>query len=214
MNPHNFHARAAGLAVREARTRLAELAAAAARVGVDHRLQAAAVLRSPSYGTRHAIGGHGDPVGGLIDGVSAFTQDTTWVDLYRRSTSRLDWLARMIRADQGSAVGRILTAIPGLLPGTAAIVAQHLADEDAWVRAAVGLGPACSPLPGVPCPHCGERQLQVLTAGPVDAWTVICATGRLCTGTGCPCGMPGAVEGVAHIWPRAAVLGAVAGVTR
>ncbi|WP_420123191.1 hypothetical protein [Nakamurella sp.] len=210
-SPHHMHATAAALAVRDARTRMATLATTTARRAVDHRLQAATVLRSPTYGTRHAIGGHGDPVGGLLTAPAPTTRDTTWVDLFRRSTGRLEWLARMIHADEGPAVGRILTAIPRLSPATAAVVARHLVDEDAWVRAAVGLGPACSPLPGVVCPHCGERQLVVQTAGPVEAWTVVCATGRLCTGAGCPCGMPGAVEGVPHIWPRAVVL---AGVTR
>ncbi|MCM0673181.1 hypothetical protein NCC78_00315 [Micromonospora phytophila] len=51
----------------------------------------------------------------------------------------------------------------------------------------------------------------------MPSWTVVCATNRLCAGVGlvegegCPCGMPGAVEGVAHIWPHPLVLGAVAG---
>ncbi|EEP73519.1 hypothetical protein MCAG_03846 [Micromonospora sp. ATCC 39149] len=211
MTPHHLHALAAAYAVRDARTRLGQLATLDHRRAVDHHLQAAALLRSPTYGTRTSIGGHGDPTGGAL--LTAHpTRDTTWADLYRRSTDRLDWLASTLRCDHGPTVGRILTAIPTLSPGTARIVAQHLTDEDAWVRAAVRLAPAREPLPGVACPNprCGQRLLEVLTAGPVDCWTVRCQV-CLCIGAGCGCGMPGAVEGVAHIWPRASVLGAVAG---
>lgn len=210
MTPHHLWALAAAYAVRDARTRLDQLATLDHRRAVDHHLQAAASLRSPTYGTRHAVGGHGDPTGALLLDARP-TRDTTWADLYRRSTDRIDWLASTLRCDQGPTVGRILAAIPTLPAGTARIVARHLVDEDVWVRAAVRLAPATTPLPGVPCPHCGERQLVVLTAGPTEVWTVVCATGRPCTGRGCPCEMPGAVEGVAHIWPRADVLGAVAG---
>ena len=64
---------------------------------------------------------------------------------------------------------------------------------------------------GVARPRCATRALTVNCAGPVDGWTVTCVC--LCVGAGCPCGMAGAVEGVAHIWPRSSVIGAVAGAT-
>ncbi|RKN38487.1 hypothetical protein D7223_31160 [Micromonospora endolithica] len=133
--------------------------------------------------------------------------------MLHRSTAKLRWLADQLpTAPAGpDPWWRLYDALPRLQPGTAALIARHLADEDRWIREAVGVGPDRAPLPGVPCPHCGERQLVVQTAGPVDAWTVVCATGRLCTGGGCPCGMPGAVEGVPHIWRRADAIGAVAG---
>ncbi|MFI2667907.1 hypothetical protein [Micromonospora carbonacea] len=224
MTPHHLWALAAAHAVRDARTRLAHLATLDHRRATDHHLQAAALLRSPTYGTRHAIGGHGDPTCGSLLLDTRPTRDTTWADLYRRSTDRIDWLASTLRCNQGPTVGRILAAIPALSPGTARIVARHLVDEDVWVRAAVRLAPAREPLDGPTpptCPACRCRStLHVQTAGPADTWTVICVGSRqpgqphqpcLCTGQGCRCGMEGAVEGVAHIWPRAAVLGAVGG---
>lgn len=81
-------------------------------------------------------------------------------------------------------------------------------------------GPDRRPLPGVECPACRHRLVYTQTAGPEEAWTVVCAAECRCRGVSddpkhadrrCPCGMPGAVEGVAHIWPRAAVIGAVGG---
>ncbi|MFI1197721.1 hypothetical protein ACH4T9_31295 [Micromonospora sp. NPDC020750] len=211
MTPFHHHARTALHSVRAAQARLAQLARAETRQATDELLAAAPALRSPSYGTRHSSGDHGDPTGVLVLDTRP-TRDTTWAELDHRLTGKLGWLADMIRATPGpDPWWRIHDALPRLQPGTARIVWQHLVDEDTWVRAAVGLAPARQPLPGVPCPQCGERQLVVQTAGPVEAWTVVCATGRLCVGQGCPCGMPGAVEGVQHIWPRDAVLGAVAG---
>lgn len=214
ITPHHLAATAAAWSLRAARGRLAHLARTEARRADAELLAAATLLRSPTYGTRHGVGDHGDPTG-LCAGQRE-PRITTWRDLLARSDHRLGWLAEQLRVADGifPALDCIRDAIPTLLPGTAARVGQHLADEDAWVRAAVRLAPATTPLPGVPCPHCGERQLQVHTAGPVDAWTVVCATGRICVGPGCRCGMPGAVEGAPHIWPRALVLGAVAEVAR
>ncbi|MEU4777486.1 hypothetical protein [Micromonospora sp. NPDC023633] len=209
-SPHHLHAVAAAWSLQAARTALAQLARAANRRAADDLLAAASILRAPVYGTRLSGGGHGDPTTGVLLAPPT-AHETTWADLLQRSTGRLDWLADAIRCPTGLTVGRIREHIPALPPGTVRLVARHLADEDAWVRAAIRQPRPVEPLTGVPCPHCGERQLVVQTAGPVDAWTVICTTGRLCTGAGCPCGMPGAVEGVAHIWRRADVLGAVAG---
>ncbi|TDB92424.1 hypothetical protein E1091_12950 [Micromonospora fluostatini] len=208
--PHHLAATAAAWSLQEARRRLAQLARDEVRLADAGLLAAASALRSPTYGTRHSSGDHGDPTGQWAG--TREPRITTWADLLDRLDHRLRWLGDTLRCPDGPALGRILTALPTLQPGTARVVAAHLADEDAWVRAACRMPAATTPLPGVECPHCGERQLQVLCAGPVDAWVVVCATGRPCTGQGCRCGMPGAVEGAPHIWPRARVLGAVAGV--
>ncbi|MFF0823038.1 hypothetical protein ACFYUR_21975 [Micromonospora haikouensis] len=210
MTPYHLHALAAAWSLQAARGRLAQLARTESTRHTTELLAAATVLRSPTYGTRHSSGDHGDPTGVTL--LTAEPRVTTWADLLGRLDHRLAWLAGQVGGDLGwTPLTCILVAIPAMSPGTARIVAQHLADEDAWVRAAVRLAPATTPLPGVACPHCGERQLVVQTAGPTEVWTVVCATGRPCTGQGCGCEMPGAVEGAAHIWPRTAVLGAVAG---
>ncbi|WKU07993.1 hypothetical protein [Micromonospora sp. HUAS LYJ1] len=215
MTPHHLHARAALESLRLARQHLAVLARReAARNAWAEQLPAAPILHAPTYGTRHATGGHADPVSGRLAVEEPPARLVTWATRWEIADSRLNGIARMFGIPATHTLARIRHAIPTLLPATAAVLAQHLVDEDVLVRGWLDLPAYHEPLVGVACPHCGERQLVVQTAGPADAWTVICATGRPCTGTGCPCGMPGAVEGAPHIWPRALVLGAVAGVTR
>lgn len=212
MTPFHLHALAAAWSLHTARQALADLAAAEAAQIAAERLEAAEPLRSPVWGSRHASGGHGDPVSTLLLAADRPARVNRWQEMADRATAKLGWLADQLREDTGlDPLARIMAALGHAQPGTAAAIHRHLADEDAWIRNATGAAPQREPLPGVECPHCGERQLYVQTAGPVDAWTVICATARLCVGEGCPCGMPGAVEGVAHIWPRTVVLGAVGG---
>ncbi|WFE45320.1 hypothetical protein [Verrucosispora sp. WMMD1129] len=214
MTPHHLTAAAAAESLRDAQRVLARRATAEARQRGE-ALIAAGPISSPTYGSRHAVGGHADPVIATLTLSRASAHETTWLELLRRLDGKLSWLADTIHAGSGpTPVGRIRDTIPRLLPGTARIVARHLADEDAWVRALPGDWPTNRrPLPGVPCPHCGQRQLQVQCAGPVDVWTVVCATGQLCVGAGCGCGMAAAVEGAPHIWRRADVIGAAATAT-
>ncbi|MFY1658559.1 hypothetical protein [Micromonospora sp. WMMD1274] len=214
MTPHHLHALAAAWSLHTARQVLAVHVDRERRHNANGLLDAAPILRSPTYGTRHAPGDHGDPTGTLLLDTRP-TRDTTWSDLHRRLTGKLRWLAQQIDAP-GAGLGLdplalLMTALPRLQPGTAAAIGRHLVDEERWVRDAIRQPRPTQPLVGIPCPHCGERQLVVQTAGPIDAWTVVCATGRHCTGPDCRCGMPGAVEGVTHIWPRSVVLGPVAG---
>lgn len=210
-SPHHLHATAAAWATRAATRRLAQLAALEARQTVHAALAAAPGLRSPTYGTRHGVGDHADPT--LTTLTAAPVRLVQWADLLRRADDRLTWIAGHVAGRRAEAaagmdpVDRILTVLPKLQPGTAAIVGEHLADENTWIRDAVRMPPSGALLPGVPCPRCGVRQLQVHTEGPESAWTVTCSC--RCVGQGCRCGMPGAVEGVAHIWPRYGVLGAV-----
>ncbi|WP_245730841.1 hypothetical protein [Micromonospora pallida] len=97
-----------------------------------------------------------------------------------RADRRIAGLAVMTRlAADTDPLGRLIAGIPALLPGTAAIVARHLADEDAWIRNAVGLYAERSLVPGEPpCPVCQVRRLEVQTAGPeVGRW---CAPSSAC----------------------------------
>ncbi|MFE7868828.1 hypothetical protein ACFUYE_00550 [Micromonospora humida] len=231
MTPHHLHATAAAWSLADARQHLAQLADdEAAQIAAEAR-EEPALLRSPVYRSRHASGSHSDPVGGMLATATRPDRRNRWAEMAERATGKLHWLAQQIDAP-GAGLGLdpitlVLSALPMLQPGTTAVVAKHLRDEDRWVREAIGIAPDRAPLHGpIPpaCPACRARNLHVQTAGPQSAWTVVCDGSRepdggphrpcLCTGTGCPCGMDGAVEGVAHIWPRDAVLGAVAGVTR
>jgi hypothetical protein len=210
-HPHRLHAAAAAWSLHTARLALAAHAEREATHNATSLLDAAGVLHSPVWGGRHASGDHGDPTGALLL-APVRTRDTRWADLVDRLDRRLTWIADQVRPSTGlDPIVRILAAVQTAQPGTAAGIARHLADEDAWIRIALVLPPGRQLIPGVDCPACQVRQLYVQTAAPVDAQTVICSAGCLCTGDGCPCGMAVQVVGVAHIWPRAAVMGAVAG---
>ncbi|MEU4590063.1 hypothetical protein [Micromonospora aurantiaca (nom. illeg.)] len=213
MTPHHLHALAAAWSLQAARQTLAFHVDRERRHNGRNLLDAADILRAPIYGQRLSGGGHGDPVSGLLTAGRRPPRETLWFDRWNTADSRLNGIYRMFAIPEPRNLQRLLTAMPGMSVGVVRILTKHLDDEDALLRGPEWLDQPrpTTPLVGVPCPHCGERQLHVQTAGPIDTWTVICATGRLCTGAGCGCGMPGAVEGVAHIWPRAAVLGAVAG---
>lgn len=208
MSPHHLHATTAAWSLQAARHRLAELVDAE-RAMNGQQLLSAAPIRSGTYGTRHATGGHADPTSSGI-GATTVIRDTQWTDLAWDITTRLTGPAAHLPGT-GDPLGRILAAIPRMLPGTAAVTTTLLVRLDERVRRELRLSPDRELLPGVPCPACGRRLLYAQTAGPRDAWTVVCGAGCICSGTGCPCGMPGAVEGARHIWPRAVVVGAVAG---
>lgn len=217
MTPHHLHALAAAWSLRDAIGRLVTLAEDEAVQILAECLEASDGLRSPTWGTRRASGGHSDPVSGLLLASERTERINRWATLSERAERRLSGIAGMLGAPAGMGpLGHIFAAIPQLQPGTVAVVAKHLQDEDRWVREAIGVASLRVPLVGTDCPACRHRNLLVQAEGPRDVWTVVCA-GRwengehnpcLCTGQGCPCGTPGAVEGVAHIWPRNAVLGA------
>lgn len=213
MTPHHLAATAAAWSLHQAYGTLTARATAEA-LQRGETLIAAGPVPSRWYGTRRSVGSHADPVSATLTLDRPAPRGESWVELLRRLDRKLAWCADMVYASPPDAapLDRILSEIPGLLPATARLVALHLADEDRWVRALPGDWPANrEPLPGVDCPHCGERQLMVQCAGPVEVWTVVCATGRPCVGPGCGCGMAGAAEGAPHIWRRADVIGAVAG---
>ncbi|OKI47217.1 hypothetical protein [Micromonospora sp. CB01531] len=217
MSPHHLHALAAAWSLRAARERLAELAREeAARNVWAEQLPAAPILRAPTYGSRHATGSHADPVSATLTTEEPPARNITWRTRQETAHHRLDGIARMFGIPQTGGLARIRDAIPQMLPGTARLMAKHLQDEDALIRSRdwLDLPPDREPLPGIACPACDHRTLYVQQAGPQEAWTVVCARTDnpcLCVGQGCPCGMDGAVEGVAHIWLRHVVLGAVAG---
>ncbi|MEV0431529.1 hypothetical protein [Micromonospora sp. NPDC050495] len=208
MTPHHLHALAAAWSLHNARQHLAQLARDEQRDIDAARLKPADGLRSPVYGTRHPSGGHSDPLATLLLGAERPDRVNRWAVLLDRADRVTTGVATMLRLTGDDPLSQIIAASPRILPGTAAEVAQHLQDEDGWLRPAIGMWPQREPMPGVPCPACQRRTLHVQTAGPESAWTVVCAADCRCTGEGCRCGMPGAVEATVHIWPRETVLGA------
>ncbi|WP_432050288.1 hypothetical protein [Verrucosispora sp. NA02020] len=214
MTPHHWHATAAAWALQAARGTLTDHARAEAAQNDSGGLSTYDGLRSPVWGSRHALGGHSDPVGTLVlaSGITGGQRVNEAATLADDITRRLALPAGHLPGD-GDPLDRITTAIPGMLPGTAAALTRLLVRLDDRVRMHLRIGPARRLLTGVECPACRHRLVYEQTLGPTEAWTVVCAADCRCTGVGCRCGQPGAVEGVPHIWPRNAVIGAVAGAT-
>lgn len=204
-HPIHLHATAAIWSLHIARTTLSShVHHEATHHGSEGPLAAAPLLRSPLWGTRHALGDHGDPVATVLL-TNDEPQEATWANLAHRLARRLAWLADQTGADPGpDPLARIRTALPRLQPGTVAIVVRHLQDEDRWIRGALRLDPAGELLPGTECPVCGARPLRLLPTGR-HSGVVVCGDGCRCIGQGCRCRMPVQVKGVAHIWTSATV---------
>jgi hypothetical protein len=220
-HPHRLHATAAGWSLHRSREQLTQAAAdEAAQIAAEirtARLEPAGGLRSTVYGSRHASGGHSDPVSRLLLLGVRPPRINRPALLASRTTETLVWLARTLDVP-GLTTGLdplalLMSAVPLLPPARSATLTRWLADLDDRIRTALALTADRQLIPGVDCPACQVRRLYVQTAAPVDVQTVICSAGCLCTGTDCPCGMPVRAVGVAHIWPRNAVVGAVAGAT-
>lgn len=200
-HPLHMHCTRTAWALHTAREALAKAVQREATIDDGHD-----GLRSPAPSGGRPAGTHADPVGTL-----ALTRPPqTLAELADRTTHTLAWLTRHHAPGPGDGLPRLLAAIPHLMPATARVVTLHLADEDDRIRRALGLPPAGTPLPGE-CPHCRRRALRAWTDGPAETWTITCTC--RCAGSpdiaptgGCQCGMATRVEGIQHIWPRAAVL--------
>lgn len=206
MNPYALHSLAACWSLTASR---AALTLQVEREAAERRAEAVTVAAAsclqawrPMIG--RGSGGHGDPSAQAAVGTLApEVRPGRWAKLATRTDETLTWLADMLRASgDGPALDRIRHTIPRLLPGTARELYRWLTEADERIRDALGLDPDEEPLPGAPaCPVCQVRMLRLQTSAPGRAlWTVICGNNCLCTGTGCRCGMPGAVEGAQHIW--------------
>ncbi|MEU5948526.1 hypothetical protein ABZ793_23605 [Micromonospora sp. NPDC047465] len=65
-SPHHLHATAAAWSLQAARRRLAQLAEEEVAQIAAEQMEAPALLHSPAWGRRHALGGHGDPTPGMV----------------------------------------------------------------------------------------------------------------------------------------------------
>ncbi|XTZ18174.1 hypothetical protein ACQSSU_12770 [Micromonospora echinospora] len=211
-NPHRLHATAAAHSLDVALRQLDHQADLEDRAIREEQAAAREPLRSAAWGRRTALGGHGDPTGDAVLTARSGGRPNRYADLARDVDKRLTNVAQHLPPITGfNPLYRLQQAIPGMSPGTAAITTTLLVRLDERVRRELRIGPDRQPLTGVECPACRHRLVYVQTAGPQDAWTVVCGKPCHCVGVGCRCEQSGAIEGPVHIWPRAAVLGAVAG---
>lgn len=196
MHPHHLHALTAAWSLHRAVEQLQDAARRAATAGLDDG------IRSTVWGNRHGTGRPGDPVSTAVltgDGHNSYEVLLGNVD------GTVRWLADHIAPGPGAPLQRLLAAIPTTAPATLAEAVQWLAEADRRIRRELRLPPDEQPLPDNPCcPACRSRLLRVHTAAPDRAhWTAGCGAHCICTGAGCPCGMPVRVDRVEHIWTRA-----------
>lgn len=203
-HPQHLHATTAAWSLHTTRHQLAQAVdrerqqqrADAVTTAAAHDIQA----WRPVIG--RASGGHGDPVLGTIVSIGDARSRTIGPGSLARTQRRVDeqlyWVTRGLTLD------RVAQLIPRTSPAGAAILGGWLAGLAAEIRTALGLDQAEEILPGTECPACGMRPLRAHAAAS-SGWVTVCRPECLCTGLGCSCGMAIRVEGVAHVWPMAAV---------
>ncbi|MEW2474631.1 hypothetical protein AB0875_12650 [Micromonospora gifhornensis] len=213
MTPHHLAATAAGYCLADSLAALEMWAMEAVRealVGTSSIRDNG--LRSPIWGGRHALGGHGDPTATTALGAWAPGGPNPHAALLGDILRQLDQAAGHLPGAPGmDPLTRIRQAIPAMSVLAATRTAEALEHLDGTVRRRLGAPSPWRHLSGRECPACQGRLLFELACAPGDR-PVVCRDDCRCVGPGCGCGMPGAVEGAPHIWRRADVIGAVGGV--
>lgn len=208
MHPHILHALAAAASLEVALVALEQRAREALADAEAGNTTARDIsIPSQSYGCRRQLGGHGDPTANTAIGAWAPGGPNPDAALLGDLMRQLDEMARHLPGAPGQdPLTRIRQAIPSMRPHVAARTAQALDHLDGQARRKLQMPPDLTATSGA-CPACRTRGVLYATG----SWVVCRATGCVCAGDSCGCGMPVRVEGVAHIWRRDVVLGAVAG---
>ncbi len=204
-HPLNLTALAAAWSLTAALAQLRDRARQEARAIA---MEAPAVLRSSSWGRRHALGGHGDPTQAAALSGTTTTSVNRYAALLDDVLEHLGHMAGCWPDTVGDPLERIRAAIGVMRPAVAARTGEALEHLDGKIRRRLGILPDLAPVPGnPPCPSCRLQMLRVQTSAPNPGdWTVICTAGCTCRGPECPCGMPVRESGVPHIWTRTHVL--------
>ena len=190
LHPHQLRARAA------LHTLGAALAALATRTDDEARAiraeQAARFepLKSPTFGRRHALGGHGDPTGDAVATLGA-VRPNRYADLEREVDQQLRDVARHLPGPVAVPLGRLQDAVPAM-SAAAAAATRVLADRlDGRIRRLLRIGHDRQLVPRIPCPGCDTTGLIMRKSPPLDFRVIECST----------CG---------SAWPRSEVLGSAA----
>jgi hypothetical protein len=134
-------------------------------------------LKSPTFGRRHALGGHGDPTGDAV-GTIGNVRPNRYDELEREVDQQLRDVARHLPKDGYSAApARILVhAVPSMSPA-AADATRKLADRiDGRIRRLLRIDHDRQLVPRIPCPTCSAAGLIMRTSPPLADRVVECAT--------------------------------------
>lgn len=171
----HLHAQAAAWSLRAALSTLADRAAAEDRVIAIQQAAAADPLKSPLWGRRHALGGHGDPTGNAILTVD-LSRANRYADLLGEVQGQLDGVAKHLPAAGHDPLGRIEAAIPAMSRPAAAATRRLLDRIDGRIRRLLHEPDDRQLLPRVRCPACDATALTLRTSAPPADRVIGCTT--------------------------------------
>jgi hypothetical protein len=177
LHPHQLRANAALHSLRAALDTLADRVIDEAQAIRAEQAARFEPLKSPTFGRRHVLGGHGDPTGDAV-GTLGTTRPNRYDELEREVDQQLRDVARHLPKDGyfGSPVRLLLHAVPSMSPA-AADATRVLADRiDGRIRRLLKLPHDRQLVPRVPCPACDSVGLSMRTSPPPDQRVVECTT--------------------------------------
>jgi hypothetical protein len=131
-------------------------------------------LASPTFGRRHALGGHGDPTADAV-GALGITRPNRWDEVQREVLGQLRDVAQHLPG-LTDPMARLQNAVPHM-SDRMADATRRLADRiDGRIRRQLRLDHDRRLLPRVPCPDCGATGLLVRTSPPLAERVVECTT--------------------------------------
>lgn len=174
--PEHLRASAALWSLRSSLELLREREAAEDRAIADERAAAADTLKSPIWGSRLTIGGHGDPTTDALLVLNDPPRTNRYTPLLDEVTSQLTGVAQHLPAGGHDSLTRIESALAGMSK-TAAAATWRLADRiDSRIRRILHEPADRRHIPRVRCPWCDAVGLTIRLSPPRPARVVECTT--------------------------------------
>lgn len=174
--PERLRAGAAAWSLRASLTLLDDREIQEARAIADERASAADPLKSPIYGARLALGGHGDPTSDALLLLDDPPRANSYTDLVAEVAGQLAGVARYLPPAGHDSLDRIQAAIPAMSEVAAAAMWRLLDRVDGRIRRLLHERADQQHLPRVRCPWCDAVSLTMRLAPPRRARVVECTT--------------------------------------
>lgn len=174
--PERLRAGAAVWSLRASLTLLQDREQQEGRAIADERAAAADTLKSPLYGARLTVGGHGDPTSDallLLDEPTRTNRFTAWLS---EVTGQLDGVAQHLPQAGHDSLARIESAIPAMSKAAALATWRLLDRIDGRVRRLLQVPSDHQLIPRVRCPWCDAVGLTMRLAPPQPDRVVECTT--------------------------------------
>ena len=186
LHPHQLRADAALHTLQAALDALADRVIDEDRAIRAEQAARAEPLKSPTFGRRHALGGHGDPTGDAVGTLGA-VRPNRYDELEREVDQQLRDVARHLPGPVAVPLDRLQNAVPHM-SDRMADATRILADRlDGRIRRLLRIGHDRQLVPRIACPGCDTTGLTMRTSPPFDVRVIECPT----------CG---------SAWPRSEVL--------